>query len=117
MIRKLILACALLVAACSAAGAKECLQSAADVWAKHPGSHATWSRHVVDHDGEKCWFVKRQTHTAANVVQHTAAHTAAPKLKPAPHLDWRALEEDAAGDAYDPWKDPRYWGMGLSGSQ
>ena len=34
----------------------ECLHSYKEVWAAHPGSHATWSGRLEGHKGEHCYF-------------------------------------------------------------
>jgi hypothetical protein len=57
------------IAMASAAHTTECLSSASDVWAAHPGSHATWRLRLPGHEGKKCWFARGSTNLPPRVRQ------------------------------------------------
>jgi hypothetical protein len=42
----------------------QCLPSAEAVRQQYPGAWASWTRHVTDHKGEKCWYpAMRENHS------------------------------------------------------
>jgi hypothetical protein len=77
----------------------ECLSSAEDVWAAHPGSHAMWRLRMPGHIGEKCWYAASkamQTDARRDVGDEIAAVGAIAVPRPRPRLQDTLAETEHA---------------------